>query len=144
MLDPEDDGSRYWVMWRIPADPWAEAESQDHPVRLQAQDLDGAREQARTLWGIARPDGAEGYLLTDCGLVIDDVRIVPRDETMLERIREAERQIAQFGADIVQDGRPGISPAQLADDFAFDVPPYAGRQDLIKAELLRRAAGKTT
>lgn len=143
MLDPEDEGSRYWVMWRIPTDPWLQADSREHPVRLQARDLDGAREQARILWGIARPDGAEGYLLTDCGLVIDDVRIVPRDEATEEMIKEVDQQIAQLGADIVQEGRPGVSPADLANDFDFDDALYAVRHDLIRAELLRRAAGQT-
>ncbi len=141
MLYP-DRGSRYWVMWRIPVDPWAEADSREHPVCLQARDLEGAREQARTLWAIARPDDAEGYLLTDCGMVIDDVRIVPRDKATLEKIRKADQQIARFGADFVQDRRPGVSPAELADDFEFDEALYALRHDLIRAELLRRA-GKT-
>ena len=143
MLDP-DDASRDWVMWRIPTDPWAEADSQEHPVRLQARDLDGAREQARILWGIARPDGAEGYRLTDCGLVIDDVRIVPRDEATEEKIKEVDQRVAQLGADLLQENRPGMSPAEIADDFDLEDPLFAVRNDLIRAELLRRAAGQTT
>lgn len=142
MLDP-DDASRYWVMWRIPTDPWLQADSQEHPVRLQARDLDGAREQARILWGIARPDGAEGYWLTDCGLVIDDVRIVPRDEATEEMIREADQRVVQLGADLLQENRPGMSTAEIADDFDFEDPLFAVRNDLIRAELLRRA-GQTT